>query len=351
MKSVVRIGVAVLLTAIVCFVVSADNGVEPIKDLAAKHNIVIGAGVTRGKIRNAQFQELLLKHHNALTPENELKMDALRRNKDSYNFMPADSIIDFGQAHNFKMRGHTLVWHSAVPNWIHRLNLNKAQVLDFLKEHITTVVGRYKGRLAWWDVVNEIFEDTGRLRDGNSSFWARVCGEDYIEKAFLWAHEVDPAARLFINDYNVETVNPKSTATYELVKKLLAKGVPVHGFGMQAHMTEGPLSDFKSIAANIKRFTDLGLEVHITEIDVRILGEGTEEQFKRQAEIYRGFLKLAAENKMVTCVTFWGISDADSWIPGVFKGYDSALLFDRQYAPKPAFFAVEEALKTAPVKK
>jgi endo-1,4-beta-xylanase len=336
--------IALALTIIFGFVLTADDGGETIKDLAAQHSTLIGAGVTRGKLRNATFKELLLKHHNTLTPENELKMDALRRNKGKFNWKPADSIINFGAEQHMKMRGHTLVWHSAVPTWLPKIGLNKAKVMEFIKEHIKAVVGRYKGKLIWWDVVNEVFEDNGKLRT-SSSFWYQTCGEEYIEKAFFWAHEADPQAMLFINDYGVEQINPKSTATYNLVKKFLEKEVPIHGFGMQAHMTEGPLPDFKSIESNIKRFIDLGLEVHFTELDVRILGSGNEKQFKRQAEIYRGFLELAKKYKQVTCVTFWGISDADSWIPGVFQGYDSALLFSRRYEPKPAFFAVLEALK------
>jgi endo-1,4-beta-xylanase len=354
MKFRFKVLIVCIFSFFVGFFLFSDDGdkgavaVQPLKNLAAQHDLLIGAGVTRGKLRNKNFKELLLKHHNALTPENELKFDALERNKGTYNFTPADEIVNFGAANGFRVRGHTLVWHSAVPAWLKEMTWTKATLLDFLKDYITTVVGRYKGKITWWDVVNEVFRDSGRLRDASSSFWYGTCGEDYIEKAFLWAHEADPQAKLFINDYGVETVNPKSTGLYELVKKLLARGVPVHGFGMQAHLTEEGTPDFGSVAANIKRFTDLGLEVHITELDVRIAGGGTEAQLKHQAEIFRGFLQAATANPKVACVTFWGISDADSWIPGVFPGYDTALLFDRQYNPKPAFFAVQEVLAAKP---
>jgi endo-1,4-beta-xylanase len=349
--------ITVVFSFVLGFLLFADDGnkdlftVQPLKDLAAPHQLLIGAAVTRGKLRTPAFKEVLLREYNALTPENELKFDALKRVEDSYNFGPADEIVNFGAANGFKVRGHTLVWHAAVPAWFRNKAWTRDTLLAFLKDYITTVVTHYKGKIAWWDVVNEVCDDAGRLRDGSSSFWYGQLGDEYIEQAFRWAHKADPDAKLFINDYGVETVNPKSTGLYELVKKLLAKGVPVQGFGMQAHMTEEGTPDFASVAANIKRFTDLGLEVHITELDVRMRGAGDQVQLKHQAEIYRGFIKTALANPRVTCVTTWGISDADSWIPGVFPGYDLPLLFDRQYRPKPAFFAVAEALSAKPAPK
>ena len=319
-----------------------DPQALPLRALAAKQQLLVGAASTRGKLNNPKFKALAAREFNSLTVENELKCASVAYHKDSFMFKSPDYIINWAEANGMKVRGHTLIWHSSVPKWLSESGWSKEQVLAFLKEYITTVVSRYKGRIYAWDVVNEIFEDTGKLRQ-NSSFWYKACGEDYIEKAFIWAHEADPNVKLFINDYNVEMFNAKSTATYELVKKLLAKGVPVHGFGMQAHMTVGGIN-FKSIAKNIRRFTDLGLEVHITELDVRIPGVGTPEQFKQQAENYRGFFTLAMDNPGVTSITTWGATDRDSWIAYTYKGYGAPLLFDGEYQPKPAYFAVTEVL-------
>jgi endo-1,4-beta-xylanase len=319
---------------------------RPLRELAAKQNVLLGAASTRGKLNNPKFRETCAREFNSLTVENELKCAAIAYFPDRYVFNSADYIIAWAEKNNMKVRGHTLVWHSSVPKWILESGWDKEKTLAFLKDYITTTVTRYKGRLYAWDVVNEIFDDLGRLRDESSSFWYKTCGDEYIEKAFIWAHEADPDVKLFINDYGVETINFKSTATYELAKKLLAKGVPIHGFGMQAHMTEGKLPDFKNIAANIKRFTDLGLEVQVTELDVRIADEPAPEakQFQNQAEVFRGFVELALANPKITCITTWGVSDSDSWIPGSFKGFGAALMFDEQFAPKPAYAAVADVL-------
>ncbi len=321
---------------------------DTLRDAAAKYHLLIGTAGGRAQLNNPLFRDATAKNFNSFTPENELKMHYVARMQNEYNFKNPDYIVQWAEENKLQVRGHTLVWHKAVPGWLQRSGWSKDQVLQFLKEYIAVVMGRYKGRIYAWDVVNEPFEDNGKLREG-SSFFQKTCGTEYIEKAFVWAHEVDPAAKLFLNDYNTETVNPKSNALYDLVKQLLAKGVPIHGVGIQAHVTEEGPPNFVLLLKNVKRLAALGLEVQFTELDVRIRGEITEEKLAHQAEIYRDFFRIAIGVKKVTCVTTWGTSDKDSWIPGQFKGYDAALMFDAQYAPKPAYDAALKALKAGPV--
>ncbi len=205
-------------------------------------------------------------------------------------------------------------------------------------------MGHYKGRVAYWDVVNEAFDDNGGFRD---TLWYRVMGEDYIEMAFRFAHEADPDARLHYNDYSTEGMTAKSNAVYRHMQKLLEKGVPVHGVGTQLHLvSEQPVID-GAIARNIERLSELGLEVHFTEIDVRVRdGEG-ESALIDQAQRYEILMKLAASYPEVDMYTTWGISDQYSWIPSWFNGYGQALMFDERYQPKPAYHAVHEVLELA----
>ncbi|MBN2351513.1 MAG: endo-1,4-beta-xylanase [Spirochaetales bacterium] len=322
---------------------------ESLRDEAAKYGLLVGTAAGRAQLYSKNFCAVTAKNFSSLTPENELKMDYVARKQGAYNVKNPDTIIAWAEEHGIKVRGHTLVWHKAVPGWLQRSGWSKEQVHQFLKEYITTLVGMYKGRLYAWDVVNEAFEDNGRLRE-HSSFFQKTCGTEYIEKAFIWAHEAEPEARLFINDYDVEMMNPKSNGLYALVEKLLAQGVPIHGVGIQAHVTEEGALSFQALLANVRRFIDLGFEVQFTELDVRIK-LATEEKLAHQAQIYRDFFRIALSLDKVTAITTWGTSDRDSWIPSAFPGYATALLFDALYAPKPAYDAVLDVLKAGPEKK
>ncbi len=322
-----------------------------LRDLAAKHHLLLGTSIQRGGLNNPGVLRTAPREFDAFTIENELKPASISGGPDSYFFYAPDYMIKWGEEHGMQIRGHTLVWHRSVPNWLLKANLKKDQILAFLHDYITTVVGRYKGRLYAWDVVNEVLDEQGRLRQGKSSFWAKNCGDVYIEDAFRWARAADPKVRLFINDYGVVTVNAKSNGLYALVKRLLARHVPIDGVGFQCHVTEQSPPNFKSVAENIRRFTALGLEVQITELDVRIKDKATPKQLEHQGDIYAGFFRLAVTMRGVTGVTLWGVSDAVSWIPGAFPGFDSALLFDDRFNPKPAYFAVKKVLAESVLKK
>ncbi|MGO1259157.1 MAG: endo-1,4-beta-xylanase, partial [Brachybacterium sp.] len=295
------------------------------------------------------YRELLAAEFTSLSAENQMKWDHLRPTQDTFNFVDADAIMEFAEAHGQVVRGHTLMWHNQNPAWVAEGGFTPEQLRAILKDHIETVVGRYAGRMQQWDVVNEIFDDGAVLRtEGN--LWIRELGPEIIADCFRWAHAADPDALLFFNDYNVDGINPKSDAYYALIQELLADGVPVHGFSTQGHLSirygfPGDLAD------NLQRFADLGLQTAITELDVRMdVVEGeepTEAQLAQQAEYYRRVTEAALSVEGCSSLTLWGVLDRYSWVPGTFPGEGAATVLWDDYSRKPAYYAVQDALAEA----
>jgi endo-1,4-beta-xylanase len=208
-----------------------------------------------------------------------------------------------------------------------------------MNDHIALEVGRYKGRLAAWDVVNEPFNEDGTYRQ---TLWYNGLGVDYIAQALTAARAADPAAKLYINDYNVEGVNAKSTALYNLVRDLKARGVPIDGVGLQAHLILGQVPS--TLQQNIQRFADLGLDVAITELDIRMQLPATEAKLAQQRTEYEAVVKACVAVTRCTGLTVWGFTDSDSWIPDTFPGEGAATPYDENYAPKPAYYGIVTAL-------
>ena len=241
------------------------------------------------------YRETLGREVTSLSAENQMKWDYLRPDRETFDFEDADEIMDFAQQHGQVVRGHTLLWHAQNPTWLEEGDFSADELRDLLKEHIDTVVGRYRGRIQQWDVVNEIFTDEGELRL-NDNIWLRELGPGILADAFRWTRAADPDALLFFNDYNVDSVSAKSDAYYALITELLAEGVPIDGFSTQGHLSLR--YDFpEDITENLQRFADLGLETAITELDVRMdLEEGatpTEQQLEQQADYYRRMTEAA----------------------------------------------------------
>jgi endo-1,4-beta-xylanase len=319
--------------------------------LAQQRGLRIGAAANARALRtDYAYREVLAKEFNFLTTENELKFGPLSPRQKAYDFGPAGELVDFAQANDMSVRGHTLLWHAMNPDWLIEGNFNRNQALDLLHKHIFTVMGQFYGEIFAWDVVNEPIEDNGGLRD---SFWMHTIGPDYLEYAFRWAHEADSHTRLFINDYGVEGLSHKSDALYGLVKELIESGVPIQGIGMQMHLAIAETSSFpkpptvQELEENLRRFADLGLEIHITEMDVQTqhLTCSLEEQMEKQARVYEDVLTVALHNSQVKAVAFWGFTDRYSWIPKFTGTPDAPLLFDNYYQPKPAYEAIYRALK------
>ncbi|NEP11858.1 MAG: endo-1,4-beta-xylanase [Symploca sp. SIO2C1] len=316
-----------------------------LRSLAQKQGIEVGAAVLMTPFKeDSTYRELLAREFNSLTPENAMKFSRMRRGRDEYKFKNANALVTFAKEHQMQVHGHTLVWYKKLPSWLKEGEWTREDLTDILRQHIYTVVSRFRGEIATWDVVNEAIESDGSLRE---AIWLKGIGPEYIEMAFRWAHEADPQAKLFYNDYGAEGLGKKSNAIYELVKNLRQRNVPIHGVGFQMHTNIKNPRNPEKIAANIKRLGELGLEVRITEMDVRIYnGEGTtEEKLAAQAEVYRKILRVCLDAPNCKALTTWGISDNYSWIPDFFERPDSPLLFDESYRPKPAYDALVEELQ------
>ena len=321
-----------------------------------------GQDQAEGAVIKAQF--------NTISPENALKWAIIHPRPDTYDFSPADKYVEFGERNHMFIVGHNLVWHSQTPKWVFEDNngnpLSRDALLERMRDHINKVVGRYKGRINGWDVVNEALNEDGTLRQ---SPWMKIIGADYLEKAFRFAHEADPDAQLYYNDYSLEN-EAKRKGALELVKTLKANGIPITGVGLQDHVNlDSPTSD--QIDSTINDFGKLGVKVMITELDVDVLpwpaanqtadvslrvasdpklnpySNGLPEQVqhalsKRYADL---FITYAKHCGLVTRVTFWGVTDKDSWKNDwpVRGRTNYPLLFDRRAQPKPALEAVIQA--------
>lgn len=314
---------------------------KPLRKLAEKYGVLIGAAIEPDLLKNAQYAETFAAQYNYLTPENRMKWSFIHPTRERYDFSGGDTLVEFAEQHGMKVRGHALVWHNQNPDWLLSQKWSKEELSAILQDHIQHVVGHYKGRIFAWDVVNEAL-DGSNLR---STIWQQTLGEEYIERAFRLAHEADPDAKLYLNDYGVEDVNLKSTAMYNLVKTLLEKGVPIHGVGLQFHLELGQPLDYASVFANISRFAELGLDVDITELDVRIRGEVTDDKLFQQAEVYAKLMQILLAIPKARTYVMWGFTDAHSWVPGFFANTGAALVFDAQYHPKPAYYRLQEALE------
>ncbi|EKX68275.1 endo-1,4-beta-xylanase [Streptomyces ipomoeae] len=328
----------VALGALLVAAPAAHAADPPLRDLAAAKGKAIGTAVTGSKLTGT-YGEIAGREFNWLTPGNAMKWGSVEPTRGNFNWTEADQIVAFAEAHDQDVRGHTLVWHSQNPSWLTNGTWTSAQLGQLMTDHIALEVGRYKGRLAAWDVVNEPFNEDGTYRQ---TLWYNGLGADYIAQALTAARAADPAAKLYINDYNVEGVNAKSTALYNLVRDLKARGVPIDGVGLQAHLILGQVPS--TLQQNIQRFADLGVDVAITELDIRMQLPATEAKLAQQRTEYETVVKACVAVTRCTGVTVWGFTDSDSWIPDTFPGQGAATPYDENYAPKPAYYGIVTAL-------
>ncbi|MGX1546387.1 endo-1,4-beta-xylanase [Streptomyces adustus] len=344
-SSSLRTRLAALLTGVTAVgallaagMTSAQAADTPLRDLAAAKGKVVGTAVTGSKLTGS-YGDIAGAQFGSLTPGNAMKWGSVEPTQGTFNWAEADQIVAFAQAYNQQVRGHTLVWHSQNPSWLTNGTWTSAQLGTLLQNHISTEVGRYQGRITAWDVVNEPFNEDGTYR---STLWYNGLGADYIASALTWARAADPAAKLYINDYNVEGVNAKSTALYNLVKSLKERGVPIDGVGLQAHLILGQVPS--TLQQNIQRFADLGVDVAITELDIRMALPADSTKLAQQAADYKAVTAACVAVTRCVNLTVWGFTDSDSWVDSTFPGYGAATLYDANYAPKPAYYGVAEAL-------
>lgn len=310
----------------------------PLRYWANQRSFKIGAAVSdKALTADILYRWKIASEFNLITAENAMKFSALQPIRGQYTFNVSDQIMDFAQAYNMQVRGHTLVWHNSLPSWLTENIWSHEESISLLRQHIQTVVDRYRGEILAWDVVNEAVANDGSLRD---TFWLQQIGPEYIELAFRWAHEADPTARLFYNDYGGEGLGAKSDAIYSLLQELIQDDVPVHGVGLQMHVSVENPPDPSQVTANIERLSQLGLEIHITEMDVRVPLPANEQILEQQALVYRSILDICLSNPSCTTFVMWGFSDRYSWVPKHFPGQGSALILDENFRPKPAYDAL-----------
>lgn len=349
LKPFARFKIAILLAMLLISAISfAQDEPQPtLRELAEQRGLYVGAAAWTNHLDVPEHAEVLAREFNMLTPEHEAKHCMVELQPGHYDFTATDRLVAFAEEHGMTIHGHTLVWHSCMPSWIETGTYTRDEAIGMMRDFIMTMVGRYKGRIPIWDVVNEAVADGGGdLRD---TPWRALIGDDYIELAFQFAHEADPDALLFYNDYGTEPMNAKSDAVYELVSDLLARGVPIHGVGLQAHFDVGTIN-YNSVAENIQRLGELGLEVQITELDIKYRdAQPSPVLLRQQARDYRRVMEVCLENPACTAFIVWGVSDQFSWLRGESLGFFlnpsvSPLLFDEDYAPKAPYFEVLDAL-------
>ncbi|MEO3946960.1 endo-1,4-beta-xylanase [Gorillibacterium sp. CAU 1737] len=301
---------------------------------------------------------LLARHFNSITAENEMKFGSLHPKEDRYEFVEADRLAGFARKNGMKMRGHALVWHNQSSDWLFQNAdgslTDKETLYARLKEHIDTVVGRYKGTIYAWDVVNEAVADEGEALLRNSR-WTEIAGGEFIAQAFRYAHDADPEAQLFYNDYN-ETNPTKRDKIYTLVRSLLEQGVPIHGIGLQAHWSLYH-PELDELRAAIEKYASLGLRLQLTELDLSVfrfddrrtdLMKPDPALLELQAVRYESIFRLLREYRSsIDSVTFWGAADDYTWLDDFpVKGRKNwPFLFDEQHQPKPAYARLVEAVK------
>ncbi len=354
-------------------VFAANDGVPTLKEAFAD-DFLIGAALSADEVKapDAPAMKLAIRQFNTITPENLLKWAEVHPHLDKYDFAPADRYVEFGQKHGMFIVGHTLVWHNQTPAWVFEGDdgkpVDRETLLARMRDHIHTVVGRYKGRVGGWDVVNEAINSDGSMR---ATPWRQIIGDDYIAKAFEFAHEADPEAELYYNDYDMWKPG-KRRAVKQLVKDLRAKGIRIDGVGIQAHWG----MDYPSLdetEAMLSDYGELGMQLMITELDMNVLprpsrhqGADIRENYElrkeldpypeglpaeqqralaeRYADIFRVFLQ---HRDAIGRVTFWGVDNGQSWLNNwPVKGRTNyPLLFDRDCQPTAAFNAVIDVAK------
>ena len=314
---------------------------RPLRYHADARHFLIGAAAGIGALRSdAGYPSTLAREYNSVVAENAMKVDALHPAAGQYTFEEADQLVAFAAANHMVVHGHTLVWYTSLPTWLSQGSFTNTQIAGILKEYVTTVVTHFRGQVSSWDVVNEPIADAGGLL--RPSIWLTSMGSGYIDSAFVWAHAADPAASLYVNDYGIEGINPKSNALLTLVRDLKARGVPVNGVGLQSHLTTAPPTDLQQ---NLARFAAAGLDTRISEMDVRIPNAADSTELARQATVYRTALDACLRTPRCTGLTTWGFTDRYSWIPEAFPGLGRALPMDSNLNPKPAYNALLEGLQ------
>ena len=332
-----------------------------LRGLAEKIGLHIGTAVIPEDLSTPAWTAILEEQFSAVTPGNEMKWQVVEPEQGVFDWSGADALVSFAEAHGQLVRGGPLLWHNQLPNWlvggVANGTISQSQLMSLLEQHIFTEVGRYKGRIWQWDVANEFFLDANPSGINPNDFWVSNLGAGIIPQAFTWAHQADPNALLFYNDYNIageDGTNAKSDAVYAWLQQMLDQGVPIHGVGDEGHLdTQFGFSGIQ-MTEDLQRYASLGLKVAITQADVRTFVNNATDQvptnnlapFAQAYEFSQMMLAVLAVPQAIS-FTVWGFVDADSWVPGFFTGEGYATLYDVNANPKLAFYNLLEDLKLA----
>jgi endo-1,4-beta-xylanase len=356
-----------LLCLLLCFLLIFNEGCKkkptitpsPTESLKSTAPFPMGSAVISNDIQhNSFYQGTLLNEYNSMTADYEMKFDITEPEQGTFNYAPGDHIVGFAAQHHMRMHGHNFIWHQALPQWVVNFQGDSLAWESLFKTHIETEATHYKGEVASWDVVNEALrDDDGTLRNkdvnpGDGSIWRRHLGPDYIARAFQYAHEADPNALLFYNDYGQEWGGPKLDSMISMINQFKKRGIPISGVGMQMHIDI--YVDTAGVTSALKRLAATGVMVHVSELDISVnpgndpnivftsalqLKQGALYQFI--AETYRASVPAAQRYGITT----WEFCDADSWIPAFYNRKDWPLPFDSLYKRKPAYYGLLNGIK------
>jgi endo-1,4-beta-xylanase len=312
----------------------------PLRELGRERGLLIGTAADDGALRHEPgYRKDLAQQFSSLTPENAMKWAVVEPEQGKHDWTGADRAVAFARTHDIDVRGHTLVWYTQLPGWLQDGQFGKAELRKIMLDHIALEMGRYKGRIRTWDVVNEVVGDDGKLRP---SIWSDTLGPSFVVDAFEAARKADPEARLAINEIGAETLGRKSDKLLEIVKDLKARGL-VDEVGFQAHFNlENGVP--ASMRDNLRRFSALGVDVAITEADVGVQQPPDDQKLEQQAVVYRGIVDVCRAVPRCHSITVWGFTDRHSWIPSSSPGYGTATLLDDELRAKPAYRAFAAAL-------
>lgn len=322
-------------------------------------SIPIGGAININKVlTDEKLKDITTKNFSSITATNDMKMYSILRDRE-YNFEKVDKLVAFCEENNQRLFGHTLLWHYGLPKWIEKeaAKNGSASADQFMKDYITKVVSRYKGKVAAWDVVNEGFATAGG--EYRNTFWYNQLGKEYIRKAFRYAHAADPDAVLFYNDFNIERDTAKLNGVLKMIAELKDEGVPIHGLGYQMHLRMD-IPD-STIAYCLRKGAETGLQIHISELDIIFNNHNdskdggeqkyptlTEEMKMQQAEKYKNLVLMyrsIVPTSQQYGITFWDFNDRDTWIKPFFKIEDWPTIFDENLDPKPAYHGFAEGLR------
>jgi len=363
-------GVLALACAATAVEAQTSASSNSLRALGDQVHLRIGTAATPLDLSDATLSQIASTQFSLFTPENEMKWQVVEPQQGIFDWTGADNLVNFAEANNARVRGHTLVWHNQLPNWLTQGvasgTISNAQLLDLLHQHITTEVSRYRGRIWQWDVVNEMFTDSNPSQINPNDFWISHLGPGIIAQAFLWARAADPNVLLCYNDYNIageDGSNAKFTAAFTMVQNLLAQGVPIDCVGDQGHLDLQFGFNPNLMTQDLQQYASLGLKVAMTEVDVRTFVETTD---KNQTPIvsrtdstpshtanpagadwYNGMLQSCMAVRACISFTVWGFDDSESWVPGTFAGEGDADLYDVNLNPKPQYTAVQQTLSLA----